>query len=113
MKGGNVKKFIDQTTYEECAIIYKGVKYFFHGIMFDKEKKNIPMLLMFGIPMEIMKKLCLTKPLLLWKNVQNLLKMNLYLKAKPFGKQNRIWNGLSGKPFILADLCREKVVILS
>lgn len=41
MKGGNVKKFIDQTTYEECAIIYKGVKYFFHGIMFDKEKKRI------------------------------------------------------------------------
>ena len=40
MKGGNVKKFIDQTTYEECAIIYKGVKYFFHGIMFDKEKKE-------------------------------------------------------------------------
>lgn len=40
MKGGNVNKFIDQTTFEECAVIYKGVKYFFHGLIFDKEKMN-------------------------------------------------------------------------
>lgn len=38
MKGGNVNEFIDRTTYEECAVIYKGIKYFFHGIMFDKAK---------------------------------------------------------------------------
>ena len=40
MKGGNVDKFIDQSTYEECAVIYKGVKYFFHGLIFDKEKNT-------------------------------------------------------------------------
>ena len=40
MKGGNVNKFIDQTTFEECAVIYKGIKYFFHGLIFDKEKKE-------------------------------------------------------------------------
>lgn len=38
MKGGNVNKFIDQTTYEECAVLYKGIKYFFHGLIYDKEK---------------------------------------------------------------------------
>lgn len=40
MKGGNVNKFIDQTTYEECAVMYKGIKYFFHGLMFDNEKNE-------------------------------------------------------------------------
>ncbi len=40
MKGGNVYKFIDQTTFEKCAVIYKGVKYFFHGLIFDKEKNE-------------------------------------------------------------------------
>ena len=38
MKGGNVNKFIDQTTYEECAVLYKGTKYFFHGLIYDKDK---------------------------------------------------------------------------
>lgn len=38
MKGGNVNKFIDQTTYEECAVLYKGIKYFYHGLIYDKEK---------------------------------------------------------------------------
>ncbi len=38
MKGGNVNKFIDQTTYEECAVLYKGIKYFFHGLIYDTEK---------------------------------------------------------------------------
>ena len=40
MKGGNVYKFIDQTTFEECAVIYNGVKYFFHGLIFDKENNE-------------------------------------------------------------------------
>lgn len=40
MKGGNVSDFIDQTTFEECAVMYKGVKYFFHGLMFDKAKNE-------------------------------------------------------------------------
>lgn len=40
MKGGNVGEFIDQTTYEECAVVYKGVKYFFHGIIYDKENRT-------------------------------------------------------------------------
>lgn len=38
MKGGNVKEFIDKTTYEECAVLYKGIKYFFHGLIFNKDK---------------------------------------------------------------------------
>lgn len=69
MIGGDVKKFINQTTYEECAIIYKDIKYFFMELCSIKKSKNIPMLLMFGIQMEIMKKLYLTKQLHLWKNV--------------------------------------------
>ena len=40
MKGGNVYKFIDQTTFEECAVIYNGVKCFFHGLIFDKENNE-------------------------------------------------------------------------
>lgn len=40
MKGGHVNAFIDQTTYEECAVTYKGIKYFFHGIIFDQEKSE-------------------------------------------------------------------------
>ena len=40
MKGGNVNDFIDHTTFEECAVIYKGEKYFFHGLIFDKEKNE-------------------------------------------------------------------------
>ena len=40
MKGGSVSKLINQTTFEECAVIYKGVKYFFHGLIFDKEKNE-------------------------------------------------------------------------
>ena len=40
MKGGNVNTFIDHTTFEECAALYKGVKYFFHGLIYDNEKKE-------------------------------------------------------------------------
>ena len=40
MKGGSASKFLDQTTYEECAVIYKGVKYFFYGLLFDKSKNE-------------------------------------------------------------------------
>lgn len=40
MKGGSVYKFIEQTTLEECAVTYKGVKYFFHGIVFDRETRE-------------------------------------------------------------------------
>lgn len=40
MKGGNVNRFIEQTTYEECAVIFKGTKYFFHGLIFNKEKNE-------------------------------------------------------------------------
>lgn len=40
MRGGNVYEFIDHTTFEECAVIYRGVKYFFRGLIFDKEKNK-------------------------------------------------------------------------
>ena len=40
MIGGNVQKFIDQTTFEECAVIFNGVKYFFHGLIFNREKNE-------------------------------------------------------------------------
>lgn len=40
MKGVNVNDFVDHTTFEECAVRYQGVKYFFHGLIFDKKKKN-------------------------------------------------------------------------
>lgn len=38
MKNGNVDEFIDHTTYEECAVMYRGTKYFFYGMRFHKEK---------------------------------------------------------------------------
>lgn len=31
----NVNVFIEHTTFEECAVMYKGTKYFFNGIMYD------------------------------------------------------------------------------
>lgn len=40
MKGADVNDFIDHTTFEECAVVYKGVKYFFHGLIFDRNKKE-------------------------------------------------------------------------
>ena len=40
MRGGNVSDFVDHTTYEECAVRYQGVKYFFHGLIFDTDKKE-------------------------------------------------------------------------
>ena len=40
MKGGNVNIFIDHTTFEECAVIYKGVKYFFTVLYTTMKKKN-------------------------------------------------------------------------
>ena len=40
MRGGDTNDFIDHSTYEECAVIYMGTKYFFHGLLFDK-KKNV------------------------------------------------------------------------
>ena len=61
MKGGNVDKFIDQSTYEECAVIYKGVKYFFHGLIYDKEKNTYSYVIDIGTIMGTMKKLYLTK----------------------------------------------------
>jgi hypothetical protein len=40
MLGGNVNEFIDHTTYEECAVMYKGEKYFFHGLICDNKKNR-------------------------------------------------------------------------
>ena len=40
MKNGNVNAFVDKTTIEECAVMYGGVKYFFHGLLFDSESKT-------------------------------------------------------------------------
>ncbi len=37
MKYGNVNDFVDHTTYEECAVMYHGIKYFFHGIIYHKD----------------------------------------------------------------------------
>jgi hypothetical protein len=39
MRGGNVNEFLDHSTYEECAILYNGKKYFFHGLI-RNERKN-------------------------------------------------------------------------
>ncbi len=36
MKNNNVNEFLDHTTYEECAVIYHGKKYFFYGMLFHK-----------------------------------------------------------------------------
>ena len=45
MKGGNVNDFIDHTTFEDCAVIYKGEKYFFHGVEIEWVfSNNIPLL---------------------------------------------------------------------
>ncbi len=40
MKNASAKDFVDHTTYEECAVIYNGTKYFFHGAIFDQEKNK-------------------------------------------------------------------------
>ena len=31
MIDGKTTDFIEKTTYEECAVLYKGIKYFFMG----------------------------------------------------------------------------------
>lgn len=40
MKGGSVSDFIDHTTYEECAVLYHGIKYFFHGLIRSEKEKT-------------------------------------------------------------------------
>ena len=37
MINGDVHEFLDRTTYEECAVLYKGVKYFFHGVIYHPD----------------------------------------------------------------------------
>ena len=39
MKNNNVNEFLNHTTYEECAVIYHGKKYFFYGMLFNKNTK--------------------------------------------------------------------------
>lgn len=39
MKGGSVQEFMDHATYEEVAVIYQGVKYFFHGLIQAEDGK--------------------------------------------------------------------------
>ena len=36
MIGGDVSSFIDHSTYEEVAVLYKGKKYFFRGLLLDR-----------------------------------------------------------------------------
>jgi len=36
MKNCKTTDFIEHTKYEECAVQYKNIKYFFNGIIFDK-----------------------------------------------------------------------------
>ena len=37
MKSGNAHDFIDHATYEEVAVMYQGVKYFFYGLILNSE----------------------------------------------------------------------------
>lgn len=39
MIGGNASEFIDKITFQEEAVMYKGEKYFFHGLTYDPDKK--------------------------------------------------------------------------
>lgn len=41
MIGGNASEFIDKTTFQEEAVIYEGKKYFFHGLIYDPDEKNL------------------------------------------------------------------------
>lgn len=40
MHDGNVNDFLDHATYEEVAVRYKGEKYFFYGIVYDKSTQS-------------------------------------------------------------------------
>lgn len=40
MIDGNASDFIDKITFQEEAVIYKGKKYFFHGLIYDPISKN-------------------------------------------------------------------------
>ena len=40
MHDGNVNDFLDHATYEEVAVRYKGEKYFFYGIVYNKSTQN-------------------------------------------------------------------------
>ena len=96
MKGGNVKEFIDKTTYEECAVLYKGIKYFFTVLFSIKIKMFTLIKSTFGITKETMSLQFLIKTLRLSKNVQKLHKMKKSLMVKVFGKLKVKWNGSSG-----------------
>ncbi len=39
MIGGKTSEFIDKITFQEEAVIYQGKKYFFHGLIYDTDKK--------------------------------------------------------------------------
>ena len=40
MHDGNVNDFLSHAAYEEVAVRYKGEKYFFYGIVYDKSAKK-------------------------------------------------------------------------
>ena len=101
MKGGNVNDFIDHTTFEECAVIYKGEEYFFHGLIFDKEKMSTPTQLTLGIKMATLRELYSTKQQSLRKSVWNLLKTSQFLMESLFGKPSLKWNGWSGRLIVV------------
>ena len=97
MQGGNVNEFVDHTTYEECAVIYKGKKYFFHGIIYDDESNC------YSYDIDIWdKNNCFVEQVfsekkVLGRNVLMKLKQNQYLMENHFVKQKKKWNGLIGK----------------
>lgn len=33
----NANEFIDHTTYEDCAVMFEGKKFFFYGMTYDKD----------------------------------------------------------------------------
>lgn len=103
MKGGNVSDFIDQTTFEECAVMYKGVKYFFHGLMFDKAKNEYSYMIDVWDNDNNYIKTVFSKTSPTSENVWSLRKMNRFLMVKHFGLPRPIWNGLNGKVLILKD----------
>ena len=96
MKGGNVNIFIDHTTFEECAVIYKGVKYFFHGLIYDNEKEEYSYVIDVWDSNGNYERTVFDKTASTSEECLKLAQNNPFLTVNLFGKPNRIWNGLSG-----------------
>lgn len=93
MKNGNVDEFIDHTTYEECAVMYRGTKYFFTACVFTRKRESIHMISRNGMHLEVMSSTFSKQRRIRRISCWQYFMPHLCGTAEPLGKRKARWNG--------------------